>query len=155
MRFSSSLARQILILPLLGFCLSDYPYRASPSELRQGSQEMSQATDPLVAGKVIGDVLDSFTATPELTVQYDSQIITSGVELKPVETKNKPYVKITTSNSNPNNLYTLVMVDPDAPSPSQPTAKEWLHCWLLDLTAIWLGRCLNFLQTQLHYRACC
>jgi protein FLOWERING LOCUS T len=27
-------------------------------------------------------------------------------------------------------LYTLMMVDPDAPSPDKPTAREWLH-WLV------------------------
>lgn len=134
MPFSSSLAGQLLILAfVLGFCLSNHPYRASPSALEQGSQDMSRATDPLVAGKVIGDVLDSFTQTLELIVQYDSQVIASGVELKPVEAKNKPCVEVTTQNPNPNNLYTLVMVDPDAPSPAQPTAREWLHWLLVDI----------------------
>ena len=65
---------------------------------------MSTATYTLV----VGYVLDSFTPMPDLTVQYDSQVITSGVALKLVEAAKKPYVKITTPNPNSNNLYTLV-----------------------------------------------
>lgn len=43
------------------------------------------------------------------------------------KTQTQPIVEFEQS---PGKLYTIVMVDPDAPSPSNPIYKYWLH-WLL------------------------
>ncbi|MFS8019729.1 putative phosphatidylethanolamine-binding protein [Helianthus anomalus] len=56
--------------------------------------------DPLVVGRVIGDVLDSFTKSINLTISYNDREVNNACK---------------------------VMVDPDAPSPSDPNLREYLH----------------------------
>nr|GMD83126.1 protein MOTHER of FT and TFL1-like [Ipomoea batatas] len=73
-----------------------------------------RSVDPLVVGKVIGDVLDMFVPVVEFTVDYGSKKIANGVEITPSSAAQKP----------------SIMVDPDAPSPSEPTFREWLH-WIV------------------------
>ncbi|KAI3456353.1 hypothetical protein Pfo_013016 [Paulownia fortunei] len=87
------------------------------------------ALDPLVMGRVIGDVLDMFVPVAELTVQYGAKDIGNGSEVKPSLAADRPRVHIRGSP----NYYTLVMVDPDAPSPSEPTLREWLHWLVIDI----------------------
>nr|AZL87181.1 mother of FT and TFL1-like 1 [Petunia x hybrida] len=93
----------------------------------------SRSVDPLVVGKVIGDVLDMFVPVVEFTVEYyGSKQISNGVEINPAAAAQKPRVHIQGSRDS-SNLYTLVMADPDAPSPSEPTYREWLHWIVTDI----------------------
>ncbi|RRT81098.1 hypothetical protein GW17_00009981 [Ensete ventricosum] len=84
--------------------------------------------DPLVVGNVVGDVLDPFVRSATMRVSYGNKELTNGCELKPSMVAVEPRVEIKGRNSRI--LYTLVMVDPDAPSPSNPTKREYLH-WLV------------------------
>ncbi|XP_020111149.1 protein FLOWERING LOCUS T-like [Ananas comosus] len=84
--------------------------------------------DPLVVGNVVGDVLDPFTKSASVRVLYNSRELTNGSDLKPSQVANEPRVEI--GGRDMRNLYTLVMVDPDSPSPSNPTKREYLH-WLV------------------------
>ncbi|KAK3229103.1 hypothetical protein Dsin_000984 [Dipteronia sinensis] len=84
--------------------------------------------DPLVVGRVIGDVLDPFTKSVSMTVTYNNKEITNSCELKRSQIANKPRVDI--GGDDLGTFYTLVMVDPDAPSPSEPSLREYLH-WLV------------------------
>ncbi|KAJ4814349.1 PEBP (phosphatidylethanolamine-binding protein) family protein [Rhynchospora pubera] len=84
--------------------------------------------DPLVVGHVVGDVLDPFTRTASLRIFYNSKELTNGSELKPSQVVSEPHIEI--GGRDTRNLYTLVMVDPDSPSPSNPTKREYLH-WLV------------------------
>ncbi|XP_072964157.1 protein VERNALIZATION 3 isoform X2 [Typha angustifolia] len=77
---------------------------------------MNRERDPLVVGRVVGDVLDPFTRTTTLKVTYGSKEVTNGREFKPSQVIHQPRVE--------------VMVDPDAPSPSDPNLREYLH-WLV------------------------
>nr|QAB04922.1 MFT1 [Platanus x hispanica] len=88
--------------------------------------------EPLAVGKVIGDVLDMFTPTVQFSVHYGSRQVANGCDVKPSAAANKPRVQISGSRLS-NNLYTLVMTDPDAPSPSEPTMREWLHWIVVDI----------------------
>ncbi|KAI4305469.1 hypothetical protein L6164_028834 [Bauhinia variegata] len=84
--------------------------------------------DPLVVARVIGDVLDPFTRSVNMTVTYrHNREVTNGSELKPSQVANKPRVDI---GGDLRTYYTLLMVDPDAPSPSNPNLREYLH-WLV------------------------
>ncbi|KAJ4837744.1 hypothetical protein Tsubulata_015337 [Turnera subulata] len=94
---------------------------------------MASSIDPLVMGKVIGDVLDMFAPVAEFCVHYGSKQVSNGCEIKPSSAANKPNVQIIGSSRLPPDLYTLVMVDPDAPSPSDPTYREWLHWIVVDI----------------------
>lgn len=114
---------------------------------------------PLVIGRIIGEVLDPFTSSVSLRVVYKNQTeVINSCELKPSQIVNKPRVHI--GGDDLRVFYTLVcmlptsiffffqhfftlslhsfyiqiMVNPDAPSPSHPSMKEYLHwsvCLLL------------------------
>lgn len=63
--------------------------------------------NPLVVGRVIGDVLDNFTNSVSLRVIYDNnkEVINSG-ELKPSQIVNPPRVQV--GGNDFRTLYTLV-----------------------------------------------
>ncbi|KAL5214251.1 hypothetical protein ABZP36_003403 [Zizania latifolia] len=63
-----------------------------------------------------------------LKVIFNDKELTNGSELKPSQVANEPRIEI--AGHGMRNLYTLVMVDPDSPSPSNPTKREYLH-WLV------------------------
>ncbi|KAF8732939.1 hypothetical protein HU200_015290 [Digitaria exilis] len=84
--------------------------------------------DPLVIGRVVGDVINPFVRTTNLRVTYGTRIISNGCELKPSMVTHYPRVEI--GGLDMRTFYTLVMVDPDAPSPSDPNLREYLH-WLV------------------------
>ncbi|CAL9114302.1 unnamed protein product [Musa textilis] len=89
---------------------------------------MPQGRDPLVLGQVVGDVLDPFTRSAAMRVMYNSKEIRNGTGLRQSAVVNKPRVEI--EGHDRRQLYTLVMVDADAPSPNSPTDREYLH-WLV------------------------
>ncbi|CAI7840793.1 unnamed protein product, partial [Closterium sp. NIES-54] len=59
-------------------------------------------------------------------VKYGDREVRNGDELTPSEAAEAPYVELAGRHEN-GDLYTLVMSDPDAPSPDNPVAAEWLH----------------------------
>ncbi|KAI7751077.1 hypothetical protein M8C21_011452 [Ambrosia artemisiifolia] len=89
--------------------------------------------DPLVVGRVIGDVIDNFTRTINLTVSYNDREVNNGCTLKPSQVVNQPRVDI--GGDDLRAFHTLVMVDPDAPSPSDPNLREYLHWLVTDIPA--------------------
>ncbi|XP_039004288.1 protein MOTHER of FT and TFL1-like [Hibiscus syriacus] len=93
---------------------------------------MARSVKTIVVGEVIGDMLDMFTPSSEFTVQCGSKQVTNGRDIKPSAAADKPHVQIL-GHSLSSNLYTLVMVDPDAPGPSEPRLREWLHCIVVDI----------------------
>ncbi|XP_024395460.1 protein MOTHER of FT and TFL1 isoform X1 [Physcomitrium patens] len=58
--------------------------------------------------------------------------VTNGCQLKPSATAQAPEIQLS-DKSGDNNYYTLVMTDPDAPSPSEPSLREWLHWIVTDI----------------------
>lgn len=46
--------------------------------------------------------------------------------------KKKPNITTSPENIDPNYLYTTLMVDPDAPYPSNPTAKYFIHLMVIN-----------------------
>ncbi|KAK2415980.1 hypothetical protein P8452_61009 [Trifolium repens] len=93
----------------------------------------SSSRNPLVVGRVIGDILDPFESYVPLLVTYGNINVTNGRELKPSQVANQPQVKI--GGNDPSTFYTLVLVDPDAPSPSNPRFREYLHWLVTDIPA--------------------
>nr|QNM36891.1 MOTHER OF FT AND TFL1 [Litchi chinensis] len=93
---------------------------------------MARSLDPLVVGRVIGDVVDMFNRVTEFTVRYGNKQVANGCDIKPSASANEPRVQILAPPLS-SNLYTLVMVDPDAPSPSEPKYREWLHWIVVDI----------------------
>ncbi|TKW21285.1 hypothetical protein SEVIR_4G169200v4 [Setaria viridis] len=93
----------------------------------RSSPAMAAHVDPLVVGRVIGDVVDLFVPTVPLSVRFGTRDLTNGCEIKPPIAANMPAVQIA---GRANDLFTLLMTDPDAPSPSEPSMRELLH-WLV------------------------
>jgi len=63
--------------------------------------------DPLVVGRVIGDVLDPFECSIPMRVTYNNRDITNGCEFKPSQVFNQP--RITIGGDDLRNFYTLVI----------------------------------------------
>jgi len=55
---------------------------------------MARSIDPLVVGRVIGDVLDMFVPTAELVVKYGDKQVANGCEIKPSIVAQRPHVHI-------------------------------------------------------------
>ncbi|XP_033130155.1 protein TWIN SISTER of FT isoform X3 [Brassica rapa] len=89
--------------------------------------------DPLIVGRVVGDVVDPFMRLISLNVTYGQRQITNGMDLRSSQVLNKPTVEI--GGDDLRNFYTLVMVDPDVPSPSNPYLREYLHWLVTDIPA--------------------
>jgi len=64
-----------------------------------------------------------------LTLEFDRRKIDDGKELRPTEASSRPSL-VQWSSADEGKKYSLVMVDPDAPSREKPTQRNWLH-WLL------------------------
>ncbi|KAL6006898.1 hypothetical protein ACLOJK_032394 [Asimina triloba] len=71
---------------------------------------MVSSIDPLVVGKVIGDVIDMFMPAISMSVYYGTKRVTNGCELKPSATIDRPIVQI---SGHPNSLYTLLVCECD------------------------------------------
>lgn len=93
---------------------------------------MSRSVDPLVVGRVIGDVIDMFAPSVDMAVVYTSRKVSNGCQMKPSATNEAPTVHVTGNNGD-NNFFTLIMTDPDAPSPSEPSLREWVHWIVTDI----------------------
>ncbi|KAF7026806.1 hypothetical protein CFC21_038921 [Triticum aestivum] len=84
---------------------------------------MLRSRDPLIVGRIVGDVVYYFDASARLRVLYGNREITVGSELRPSQVANQPTVRITGR----------VMVDPDVPGPSDPSEREYLHWFVTDI----------------------
>ncbi|KAG4978574.1 hypothetical protein JHK82_037855 [Glycine max] len=84
------------------------------------------SSDPLVIGRVIGDVVDHFTPTVKITVSYNNKQVYNGHEFFLSSVTTKPQVQI--HGGDMRSFFTLVMTDPDVPGPSDPYLWEHLHC---------------------------
>jgi len=77
---------------------------------------------------VVPDVVKSAPVDP-VAVKFDSGAAADfGNVLTPTQVKNQP-VEISWK-AEPNDLYTLILTDPDAPSRKDPKSREWEH-WLV------------------------
>ncbi|KAH6754980.1 centroradiali [Perilla frutescens var. hirtella] len=87
---------------------------------------MSSSSTPLIIGRVIGDVVDNFSATVKMSVTYNSNNhVYNGHELFPSQLTSKPRVHV--HGGDMRSFFTLIMTDPDVPGPSDPYLREHLH----------------------------
>ncbi|XP_052174353.1 protein SELF-PRUNING-like [Diospyros lotus] len=93
---------------------------------------MGRALEPLVVGRVIGDVLEPFVPTMKMEVTYNNnKHVRNGAEFFPSQVGTKPRVEI--PGADLRTFFTLVMTDPDVPGPSDPYLKEHLHWIVTDI----------------------
>ena len=67
----------------------------------------SITSDPLILGRVIGDVIDYFTPTTKMTVTYNNKEIFNGYEPFPSSVTTKPRIEI--GGADMRSLFTLVL----------------------------------------------
>lgn len=66
---------------------------------------MASCVDPLVVGRVIGEVVDPFVPSVSMSVRYGTKHVNNGCNLKPSMSADPPSVQISGRSSD---LYTLV-----------------------------------------------
>ncbi|KAI0990500.1 hypothetical protein GJ496_000244 [Pomphorhynchus laevis] len=68
----------------------------------------------------------------KMTVTYGSKNVQNGILLSKSETAHFPNISLVLM---PGLLYTLAMVDPDAPCPDDPKFGPWLHYYVHDISS--------------------
>ncbi|KMZ64672.1 Protein HEADING DATE 3A [Zostera marina] len=89
------------------------------------------ANQALVIQRFLSDVVDSFAPTTPMSISYNNKTVISGEDLRTPAVVNPPVVQI--GGTSFRSFYTLVMVDPDAPTPTNPTMREYLHWMVTDI----------------------
>ncbi|KAL8089973.1 CEN-like protein 4 [Apium graveolens] len=90
---------------------------------------MARIPDPLVVGRVVGDVVDYVGSTVKMIVTYNpNKQVYNGHELFPAQVSFNPKVEV--PGADMRSFFTLIMTDPDVPGPSDPYLKEHLH-WIV------------------------
>ncbi|XP_074563552.1 CEN-like protein 2 [Curcuma longa] len=93
---------------------------------------MARLSDPLVVGRVIGEVIDAFNPTMKMIVTYNcNKLVCNGHELFPSAVVSKPRVEV--QGGDMRSFFTLVMTDPDVPGPSDPYLREHVHWIVTDI----------------------
>ena len=69
-------------------------------------QLMARISEPLIVGRVIGDVIDSFTPSLKMCVAYNNKQVCKGLELYPSSVTTKPRVEI--QGADMRSFFTLV-----------------------------------------------
>ncbi|XP_078165946.1 protein VERNALIZATION 3-like [Carex rostrata] len=87
--------------------------------------------DPLVFSSILSDVLDPFRSMMSIRVFYSNRLTVAGCDLRPSAVVNRPKIEI--GGGSPTYFYTLVLVDPDAPSPTKPNLRSTLHWMVTDI----------------------
>ncbi|XP_047257448.1 protein FLOWERING LOCUS T [Capsicum annuum] len=109
----------------------------------------TRGRDSLELGGVISDVLDPFTRSISLSVVYQNREVINGTNLRPSQITDQPRVEI--GGNDLSTFYTLIMTDPDAPSPSNPNLREYLHWLVTDIpatTGVTFGKSLLIMQMR-------
>lgn len=97
--------------------ISDYP------------DDISDTTVTLSAEKIVPDVVDAVTDEVCMTIYYGDTAISNGLELGPESVANEPRVEI--SGAKGSDIFSLLLVDPDMPSPVNPKYKDTLY-WMVN-----------------------
>nr|ARE72517.1 CEN2 [Actinidia chinensis var. chinensis] len=92
---------------------------------------MERKKETLVLGRVVGDVIDYFSPSIKMRVMYNKNNIFNGHELLPSSVTIKPRVEV--HGGDMRSFFTLIMIDPDAPGPSDPFLREHLHWMVTDI----------------------
>ncbi|CAG8459893.1 11785_t:CDS:2 [Scutellospora calospora] len=75
-------------------------------------------------------LVDDFVPEALLDIKYGEKNVEVGNKFTIKETENAPDVKFVLGDSDSNKKFTLLMVDPDAPSRDNPIKGEWRH-WVV------------------------
>uniref|UniRef100_A0A453K9S2 CEN-like protein 2 n=1 Tax=Aegilops tauschii subsp. strangulata TaxID=200361 RepID=A0A453K9S2_AEGTS len=128
-------------------------YRARPKYLPP-LPTMSRSVEPLIVGRVIGEVLDTFNPCVKMVTTYNSnKLVFNGHELYPSAVVSKPRVEV--QGGDLRSMFTLVMTDPDVPGPSDPYLREHLHWIVTDIPGTTDASFGRSLRTNLNWSIPC
>lgn len=68
---------------------------------------MARISEPLIVGRVIGDVLDSFTPSIKMSITYNNKQVCNGHEFYPSTVTTKPRVEV--QGGDMRSFFTLVL----------------------------------------------
>ena len=92
--------------------------------------------------KVVPDLVPDLGPTSPLTLTVGNQLVEPGIPLDPSALESRPTLTFqpfdhpsspTSSDSIPTGLYTLLVIDPDTPSPSSQAYSQRLHYLKIDI----------------------
>ncbi|KAK5646319.1 hypothetical protein RI129_004783 [Pyrocoelia pectoralis] len=95
--------------------------------ITRGCKSSGELSNNMITSEIIPDVIDTKPGIDAVVTYANDVKVNEGNELTPSQAKSVPTVQW---NADPDKLYLLAMVDPDAPSRSNPTFREWQH-WLV------------------------
>lgn len=110
--------------------------------------------EQLRQGKIIPDVVDKFhdDKVSSLRVLYNGVEVANGAKLRVAEAQPKPHVEFQDLGVG-DHLHTVIVVDPDAPSPQKPSFRHFLH-WIVTNIPGSLpstqGKCSHLCTHNLH-----
>lgn len=91
---------------------------------------MSLSMKSITDEGIVPDIIDQVPKA-EINVKYPSGVsVKLGNEATPTQVKDQPDIKY---NSKPNGLYSLFMIDPDAPSRTDPKMAQILHYQVVNI----------------------
>lgn len=106
----------------------DFTCRRAPFTTGIALKQKTTTKPTMEVHGVVPDVID-VAPTAKIQVEFDSGVsVDGGNELTPTQVQNQP-IKVTWDVEEGAH-YTLCMTDPDAPSRTEPTFREWHH-WLV------------------------
>ncbi|WOG96714.1 hypothetical protein DCAR_0416050 [Daucus carota subsp. sativus] len=91
---------------------------------------MSSNIDSFNVRQVIGDVIDITSSCTNMTVYINGRLIVNGCSIMSSLATDAPRIRF---QGQAGHLYTLLLTDPDMPSPSNPTQKEYIHWIVTDI----------------------
>jgi hypothetical protein len=94
------------------YAISDFP------------DKIFDTTVVFAAAKLVPDVVDGVTDAARLEARFGALRLENGLRVSPDAAAAEPALALS-----PSGAYTVMMVDPDAPSPTAPRLRSWLH-WL-------------------------
>ncbi|KAL6236515.1 hypothetical protein BDW75DRAFT_250064 [Aspergillus navahoensis] len=78
---------------------------------------------------------DDFAPTTELSISFGEKAVNLGNLFRVSEVKSAPSISFAKEENSPDSqLYTLLLVDPDAPTPDDPKFAYWRHWVISGLT---------------------
>lgn len=122
--------------------MEGYSRTGTTTGVRDISQDIGRKEKTMMGGMItenelrstgiIPDLFSTFRAEKPLNISYGGKMINFGDRLDVQSASNMPNVSF---SGDENCLYSLLMVDPDAPSHSNPTNRDYLHWMILNVPA--------------------
>eukprot|EP00897_Mesotaenium_endlicherianum_P007303 jgi/Mesen1/6600/ME000338S05782 len=119
--------------------------------MAQGADLAVQYYKKLEEDKIVGDVIDKFSPKVELEIVYGSTPVLPAGALRKAGTQDSPIVRLG-AGSEDSAFYALLLVDPDAPDPSNPQMREYAHWIVLNIPGNFDSQTLEELNVVLDYK---